>query len=112
MRKKLRRKLKKSFVGLRKKIRYNSKSVVVHGNRIQKLKLPKYTPLTYTNTPAVKSTPINPKHKAKLYNSLYSKPKKCRVTLADAARRNAFFKAKTKGGSARPEHNRKHKRTC
>lgn len=40
------------------------------------------------------------------------RPKICRYVLADRARRHAQFRARAKGGSARPEHNRKHDRRC
>ena len=35
-----------------------------------------------------------------------------RLKLNDRARRTNFFKARAGGGSARPEHNRKHRRKC
>ena len=51
--------------------------------------------------------------KALIIKPIKRRMKKCeKVEKADEARRRNFFKAKGKGGGARPAHNRKHIRRC
>ena len=86
--------------------RYNNGTLVKTLDKLVKLR--------YIKPKTSKSVPTGTR--PKLYSNLNTKiPDNCpkRIKTAQKSRRKAFFKSKARGNtSARPEHMRKHQRTC
>ena len=64
----------------------------------------------------LRSKPVKLNSKLFSYNNKVSRRTKrleCKYVRADKVRRSMFFRAKSRGSaSARPDHNRKHSRSC
>ena len=82
---------------------------------VRKPQIPTFSNLVKFNKFTPKSTPLRKPTRSKLYSNLNTYKPDCikRIKNADASRRRSFFKSKARGNtSQRPEHQRKHQRTC